>query len=95
MQDLLAQIALLNSETSDRQVDPDADALRLTISPQGMLREFRCKASGKDYAAGSVPFPILHLVRRGVSTPVCRLRTTFQLKTPQFGVRYNVSGRVN
>jgi DNA helicase-2/ATP-dependent DNA helicase PcrA len=30
MQEMLAQIMLLNSETSDRSVDPDADALRLT-----------------------------------------------------------------
>ena len=33
MQELLAQIMLLNSETSDRSVDPDADALRLTDVP--------------------------------------------------------------
>ena len=40
MQDLLAQIALLNSETSDRQVDPDADALRLTTVHQAKGLEF-------------------------------------------------------
>src|SRR4029077_7108340 len=34
MQDLLAQIMLLNSETSDRSADPDADALRLRTVPQ-------------------------------------------------------------
>ena len=40
MQDLLAQIALLNSETSDRQVDPDADALRLTTVHQAKGLEY-------------------------------------------------------
>ncbi|MFH1918718.1 MAG: hypothetical protein ABIP48_02355, partial [Planctomycetota bacterium] len=48
----------------------ETDAVRLTISPQGVLREFRSKASGKDYAVEGTPFPILHLVRRGVPTPV-------------------------
>jgi DNA helicase-2/ATP-dependent DNA helicase PcrA len=42
MQDLLAQIMLLNSETSDRSADPDADALRLTTVHQ---------AKGLEYAA--------------------------------------------
>ena len=40
LQDLLAQIALLNSETSDRQVDPDADALRLTTVHQAKGLEY-------------------------------------------------------
>jgi DNA helicase II / ATP-dependent DNA helicase PcrA len=42
MQDLLAQIMLLNSETSDRSADPEADALRLTTVHQ---------AKGLEYAA--------------------------------------------
>ena len=42
MQELLAQIMLLNSETSDRSVDPEADALRLTTVHQ---------AKGLEYAA--------------------------------------------
>jgi DNA helicase-2/ATP-dependent DNA helicase PcrA len=42
MQDMLAQIMLLNSETSDRSADPDADALRLTTVHQ---------AKGLEYAA--------------------------------------------
>jgi DNA helicase-2/ATP-dependent DNA helicase PcrA len=40
VQDLLAQIALLNSETSNRQVDPDADALRLTTVHQAKGLEY-------------------------------------------------------
>jgi len=40
MQDMLAQIMLLNSETSDRSVDPDADALRLTTVHQAKGLEY-------------------------------------------------------
>ena len=42
MQDMLGQIMLLNSETSNRSADPDADALRLTTVHQ---------AKGLEYAA--------------------------------------------
>ena len=34
VQDLLAQIVLLNGETSRRQVDPDAEAIKLTATHQ-------------------------------------------------------------
>ncbi len=40
MQDMLAQLVLLNSETSDRSVDPEADALRLTTIHQAKGLEF-------------------------------------------------------
>ncbi|MFM1851917.1 MAG: hypothetical protein RIS54_1601 [Verrucomicrobiota bacterium] len=40
MQDLLAQIVLLNSETSDRQVDPEAEAVRLTTVHQAKGLEY-------------------------------------------------------
>jgi len=40
MQELLAQVMLLNSETSDRAVDPDADALRLTTVHQAKGLEY-------------------------------------------------------
>ena len=40
MQDFLAQIMLLNSETSDRQVDPDAEAIKLTTVHQAKGLEF-------------------------------------------------------
>jgi DNA helicase-2/ATP-dependent DNA helicase PcrA len=40
MQEMLAQIMLLNSETSDRSVDPDADSLRLTTVHQAKGLEF-------------------------------------------------------
>ncbi|MBI5693064.1 MAG: ATP-dependent helicase [Verrucomicrobia bacterium] len=40
MQEMLAQIMLLASETSDRSVDPDADALRLTTVHQAKGLEY-------------------------------------------------------
>ena len=40
MQELLAQIMLLNGETTERSVDPDADALRLTTVHQAKGLEF-------------------------------------------------------
>jgi DNA helicase-2/ATP-dependent DNA helicase PcrA len=40
IQDLLAQIVLLNSETSDRQVDPDAEAVKLTTVHQAKGLEY-------------------------------------------------------
>jgi DNA helicase-2/ATP-dependent DNA helicase PcrA len=40
MQELLTQVMLLNSETSDRSVDPDADALRLTTVHQAKGLEY-------------------------------------------------------
>ena len=40
MQELLAQVMLLNSETSDRSADPNADALRLTTIHQAKGLEF-------------------------------------------------------
>jgi DNA helicase-2/ATP-dependent DNA helicase PcrA len=40
MQDMLAQIVLLNGETSDRQVDPDAEAIKLTTVHQAKGLEF-------------------------------------------------------
>ena len=40
MQEMLAQIMLLNSEVSDRRIDPDADALKLTTVHQAKGLEY-------------------------------------------------------
>src|SRR5690606_12529306 len=40
MQDFLAQIVLLNSETSDRHVDPDTEAIKLTTIHQAKGLEY-------------------------------------------------------
>jgi len=62
MQDMLAQIMLLNSETSDRSADPNADAIRLTTVHQ---------AKGLEYAAvfiiglGEGLFPLRRAIESG------------------------------
>jgi hypothetical protein len=65
----IAPIALAKP-ADDADIVLETNLLRCTISGQGMLREFRDKRSGRDYAAQGVPFPILQLVRRGVPTPL-------------------------
>jgi DNA helicase-2/ATP-dependent DNA helicase PcrA len=40
MQDLLAQIVLLNGETSDKQVDPNTEAIKLTTVHQAKGLEY-------------------------------------------------------
>ncbi len=40
MQDFLGQVALMNGETSDKQVDPDADAIKLTTVHQAKGLEY-------------------------------------------------------
>ena len=62
----------------------ETDAVRVTLSPQGVLRELRCKASGKDYAVADAPFPVLHLTRRGVPTPVHSLSREGDLLRARF-----------
>jgi len=62
----------------------ETDTIRLKISSQGILREFRCKASGKDYAVDGTPFPVLHLTRRGVPTPVHSLTREGNLLRARF-----------
>jgi len=62
MQEMLAQIMLLNGETSDRSADPDADALRLTTVHQ---------AKGLEYAVvfiiglGEGLFPLRRAIENG------------------------------
>ncbi len=62
MQDMLAQIMLLNSETGDRSADPNADAIRLTTVHQ---------AKGLEYAAvfiiglGEGLFPLRRAIESG------------------------------
>jgi len=59
---MLAQIMLLNGETSDRSADPDADALRLTTVHQ---------AKGLEYAVvfiiglGEGLFPLRRAIENG------------------------------
>ncbi len=77
-------IALPETPASGADITLETQTLRLTVSSQGFLREFRAKASGKDYAAGAAPFPILRMVRRGMSTPLHSLAREGDLLKAQF-----------
>ena len=77
-------VVLPDAPAGAADVTLETDALRLTISPQGILREFRLKASGQDYAVDGTPFPILRLTRRGVPTPVHSLTREGNLLRARF-----------
>lgn len=62
----------------------ETESLRLAISPSGVLREFRAKPTGEDYAVASVPLAVLSVVRGGVPTPVHRLTRSGERLSAQF-----------
>ncbi len=62
----------------------ETGAVRVVISSQGLLREFRSKPSGKDYAVAGTPVPVLHAVCRGVATPLHSLTREGDLIRAQF-----------
>jgi len=72
--EMLAQIMLLNSETSDRSVDPEADALRLTTVHQAKGLEF---AVVFIIGLGEGMFPLRRAIERrsrGGAPPLLRRR---------------------
>jgi hypothetical protein len=44
--------------------------LQMTLSANGMLKQFRCKSTGKDYSISSIRIPAFTAVRDGVAIPV-------------------------
>ena len=62
----------------------ETDVLRVAIAPRGRLKEFRSKPSGKDYAAGVNPLPMMSLTRGGVTTPLYSLAREGDLLKAQF-----------
>jgi hypothetical protein len=66
------------------EITLETDLLRLTISSAGLLREFRSKLSGKDYAIAGLPLPIMCLARRGMTVPVYSLIRQGDLLKVQF-----------
>jgi len=62
----------------------ETDAVRLTVTSQGLLREFAAKPSGPDYAVPGTPVPVLHAVCRGVATPLHSLQREGDLIRAQF-----------
>jgi hypothetical protein len=80
----VAAVQLADVPASAADVMWETDTLRLTVSPSGMLREFRAKPAGQDYSAGRTPFGILSVVRNGVSTPLHHLARQGDLLLAQF-----------
>jgi len=77
-------IALPDVPAGAPDITLETELVRLTISSRGLLREFRSKASGKDYAVEGTPLPVLSLVRRGVATPLYSLVREGDLLKAQF-----------
>jgi hypothetical protein len=77
-------IATANAPASGADIVLETDALRLVLSPTGVLREFRAKRSGTDYAAGGTPFGVLSVMHQGVLTPVERITRRGDLLSVQF-----------
>lgn len=74
------------------------EALTWTIAPSGVLKSFRCKASGKEYVAEKTQAPIISLRRDGVEIPVYSVsqegdRLNFQFIEPQVKVTLRVVSR--
>jgi hypothetical protein len=77
-------IALPDVPAGAPNITLETEALRLTISSRGFLREFRSRASSKNYAVAGTPLPVLRLVRRGVATPLYSLIREGDLLKAQF-----------
>lgn len=77
-------LALPETPAAGADLTFETTTFRLTVSSHGLLREFRDKASGKDYAVGSTPFPILRMTHRGMMTPLHSLTRDGDLLRAQF-----------
>lgn len=62
----------------------ETDLLKLVISSQGLLREFRSKQSSENYVVEGTPLPILHAIRGGLDAPLHSLRREGDLIRAQF-----------
>ncbi len=96
-QDFLAQILLLNSETSDRQVDPDADAVKLTTVHQAKGLEYDVVfviglADGQFPGRRSIEAGDVEEERRLFYVAVTRARNELYLSYPKIASRPGPGG---
>jgi len=96
-QDFLAQILLLNSETSDRHVDPDTDAIKLTTVHQAKGLEYDAVfviglAEGQFPARRSVESGDVEEERRLFYVAVTRARNELYLSYPTIASRPGPGG---
>ena len=96
-QDFLAQILLLNSETSDRHVDPDADAVKLTTVHQAKGLEYDVVfviglADGQFPGRRSIESGDVEEERRLFYVAVTRARNELYLSYPKIASRPGPGG---
>ncbi len=97
MQDLLAQIVLLNGETSDRQVDPDTAAIKLTTVHQAKGLEYDVVfliglADGQFPGRRSIEAGDVEEERRLFYVAVTRARNELYLCYPRVATRAGPGG---
>jgi DNA helicase II / ATP-dependent DNA helicase PcrA len=96
-QDFLAQILLLNSETSDRHVDPDTDAIKLTTVHQAKGLEYDVVfviglADGQFPGRRSIEAGDVEEERRLFYVAVTRARNELYLSFPKIASRPGPGG---
>jgi DNA helicase II / ATP-dependent DNA helicase PcrA len=99
-QDFLAQILLLNSETSDRNVEPDTDAIKLTTVHQAKGLEYDVVfviglADGSFPSRRSVEAGDVEEERRLFYVSVTRARNELYLSYPKIAARPGPGGMMN
>jgi DNA helicase II / ATP-dependent DNA helicase PcrA len=99
-QDFLAQILLLNSETSDRNVDPDTDAIKLTTVHQAKGLEYDVVfliglADGQFPGRRSIEAGDVEEERRLFYVAVTRARNELYLSFPKIASRPGPGGMMN
>ncbi|MCC7067752.1 MAG: ATP-dependent helicase [Burkholderiales bacterium] len=97
MQDLLAQIVLLNGETSDRQVDPEAEAIKLTTVHQAKGLEYDVVfliglADGQFPGRRSIEAGDVEEERRLFYVAVTRAKNELYLSYPKIASRAGPGG---
>ncbi|MBE7537117.1 MAG: ATP-dependent helicase [Opitutaceae bacterium] len=100
MDELLAQIVLLNGEASDRHADPDADAVRLTTVHQAKGLEYAVVfviglADGVFPGRRSIEAGDVEEERRLFSVAVTRARDELYLCFPRVNLRGGPGGMMN
>ena len=99
-QDFLAQILLLNSETSDRHVDPESDAVKLTTVHQAKGLEYDVVfviglADGQFPGRRSIEAGDVEEERRLFYVAVTRARNELYLSYPKIASRPGPGGMMN
>ncbi len=99
-QDFLAQILLLNSETSDRHVDPESDAIKLTTVHQAKGLEYDVVfviglADGQFPGRRSIEAGDVEEERRLFYVAVTRARNELYLCYPKIASRPGPGGMIN